>query len=197
MSIMDATQMNRINELAREYLRLGIAKNTTDAVEKARFQLSFEAKPNDESQGPYDVLFKGMPEPKQNIVVSNNHNTQDNNHNSVQQTPVASQDNNTMEETRKLIRQHEIRFTEQFMSLFDQQRKEMESYKARMLSLENELMFLKRKHKEHTERQPEQQSAIPISSTIEQTIKGRTVRADDVAIDKIFYFGKRMSQMGN
>ncbi|MFT4309737.1 MAG: hypothetical protein ACMXYL_04580 [Candidatus Woesearchaeota archaeon] len=188
---MDATQLNRINELAREYLRLGIAKNTTDAVEKARFQLSFEAKPNNESQGPYDVLFKGMPEPKQNIVVRSSPSTQENSSDNVQQTPVASQDNNAMEETRKLIRQHEIRFTEQFMSLFDQQRKEMESYKARMITLENDLMMLKRKQKEDTIKQPEQQSTIPISSTIEQTIKGRTVRADDVAIDKIFYFGNK------
>jgi hypothetical protein len=181
---MDAQQLNRINELAREYLRLGIAKSTTDAVEKARFQLSFDqSTPKKESQSPYDVLFKGMPEQKE----SDRQETQ-----RQEQQPTPSHDR-LLQETRDMLRHHETRISSQFLEIIEQQKKEIESQRSRLLGLENEFAMLKRSirdSKESNQAADSPASAI-ISSTIEQTIKGRVVRADDVAIDKIFYFGNK------
>jgi len=194
---MDAQQLNRINELAREYLRLGIAKSTTDAVEKARFQLSFESAPKKENQSPYDVLFKGMPEAPQKPQSDREESVLE------EQQSITSQNNEgiqainnakILEETRKMMRGHETRISSQFLELIEQQKKEMENQKSRLLSLENELAMLKRNirdSKESATTSNESPASQVISSTIEQTIKGRVVRADDVAIDKIFYFGTK------
>jgi hypothetical protein len=192
---MDAAQLNKINELAREYLRLGIAKSTTDAVEKARFQLSFDTSTKKVTESPYDVLFKGMPEETQKPVYSENENMTQK---AVNET-ITINNNNVdrqaiLEETRNIIRQHESRLSSQFMGLIDIHKKELEAQKAKILGLENDLMVLRRNIRDKENNQNNEISSpanTVISSTIEQTIKGRVVRADDVAIDKIFYFGNK------
>ena len=99
-----------------------------------------------------------------------------------------------LDETRNIIRQHESRLSSQFMELMDRQKKEIEAQKAKLLGLENDLMVLRRNMRDKENNQSNEAlnpANTVISSTIEQTIKGRVVRADDVAIDKIFYFGNK------
>lgn len=168
---MDAQQLNKINELAREYLRLGIARNTQDAVEKARFQLSFQA-PREKTETPYEALFSGLP--KNTEHTPENQNPEDRNE------AIFAPPNKTHEQLTSIQRLNE-----------DHQRI-IQDHQARIHHLEQSLASLRSEFQTMKRPAPEEPLPLqPITESIEQTIKGRNVTADEVAIDKIFYFGNK------
>lgn len=192
---MDTLQLNKINELAREYLRLGIAKGSSDAVEKARFQLAFEAQKAEPEKSPYEALF---------------------NERMKQQAERAEQQRSSHEPSRSQpVRQErpelsplDLRkdrfeeFAAKLESIETTYERAMRTQQSRIAQLEQTLESM-RSEIAHVKaqrlvaaqapaptREPESRDG-PIASTIEQTIKGRTITSDDVAVDKIFYFGNR------
>lgn len=189
---MDTLQLNKINELAREYLRLGIAKGSSDAVEKARFQLAFEKQHEEPKDSPYESLF-GREQAE-----------------SERETSERSE---AREKTPSPLDARSDRFdalTNRVGSLENETQAKLRSQQSRIAQLEETIASLKREisnvsaqamqsaQRAEAARErsnvPDANPAArdgPIASTIEQTIKGRSITSDDVAVDKIFYFGNR------
>lgn len=193
---MDTLQLNKINELAREYLRLGIAKGTTDAVEKARFQLAFETHKQPVSDSPYDSLFASRQ--KESSEQSQVHETRE------------SLRDNPRELSPLDVKTTRIDAIEGRIGTLESHTQErLRTQQARIAQLEEMLSSLKREIatvRDTAARAPTSQATAPqmrdfeprvvqneapIASTIEQTIKGRTISSADVSVDKIFYFGNR------
>jgi len=210
---MDAAQLNRINELAREYLRHGIAKSTTDAVEKARFQLSMEQKQKD-TENPYESLFTSMaPKPRENTMKIE---ITDADSREAAQNTTAREDSEGSGEyqsrkTAAMIRELE----EKYNGIIESHSNKVNALESEIAMLKSEIRAMKQGAAYHAsqtgsageqpQKSPESpvvapvqgsQSTLPqennmITKAIEQTIKGRTISAEDVSVDKIFYFGNR------
>lgn len=206
---MDTLQLNRINELAREYLRLGIAKNTSDAVEKARFQLAFEKERVEPAESPYESLFSDKrspstrsadeperseePEPQRGASLSPLDVRKD------RYTEMRARIEELETGTERRGREQQGRIAELEQALAEQ-RARLEPIERTMQQLRDEVARLgaaQASRPAGTEEQAahEASGAVaaegPISSSIEQTIKGRKISSADVAVDKIFYFGNR------
>ena len=177
---MDTLQLNKINELAREYLRLGIAKGSSDAVEKARFQLAFEAHRTEPEGGPYESFFgeRGR-EPAQK-----------------REQPSERTEPSPLDIKRERFDEFKQRLDE-IQGAYERAFRHQQS---RIAQLEEGISGLRSQFAELNARppvaqpvreQPHESAEGPIATTIEQTIKGRTITSDDVAVDKIFYFGNR------
>ena len=185
---MDTLQLNKINELAREYLRLGIAKGSSDAVEKARFQLAFEAQRAEPEQSPYEALFdqRGNRRPQRDAREQNNAQT----HERSEPSPLDIRTDRMKEIAAKL---EEIQGA--YERAFRHQQSRIAQLEEGMKGMRSELTHLKNRPQSvappQTNQAPSHEPEGPIATTIEQTIKGRTITSDDVAVDKIFYFGNR------
>lgn len=184
---MDTLQLNKINELAREYLRLGIAKGTSDAVEKARFQLAFEQKKEAPTESPYESLFaKEQSEQPQQRQQSEPQERRDVSPLDIKTTRFDAIEGRvgTLEnDTRATLKSQQARIAQ---------------LEENLTSLQRELSMIKAKQLVQQPAPAPQAQAVeapaqdgPIASTIEQTIKGRTISSEDVSVDKIFYFGNR------
>lgn len=214
---MDTLQLNRINELAREYLRLGIAKNTSDAVEKARFQLAFEKERAEPAESPYESLFNGTKRSERSETASSSEASAsagtgrredlsplDIKRDRYDEMVARLSELESSSERRE--RQQRGRIAELERALADQ-RGRMEPIERMIGQLRNEIEVLRQgaasarpeispatAHGDHVS-EPAAAGPVaaegPISSTIEQTIKGRKISSADVAVDKIFYFGNR------
>ena len=179
---MDTLQLNRINELAREYLRLGIAKSTSDAVEKARFQLAFEQKKPEPEASPYEVLFAKQQEEKQRE----------------QKREEAPREISPLDNQRDRVSEVSAKLST-IQSETEQKLREQQSRIAQLeqtlSALRSEVDRLKSAPRAEPQTNPAVEEAKqergPIASTIEQTIKGRKISSEDVSVDKIFYFGNR------
>ena len=181
---MDTLQLNKINELAREYLRLGIAKGSSDAVEKARFQLAFEADRAEPEKSPYEALFgeRGRAE-------RSNEQTQDEPRAQREVGPLDIRTDRFKEVTAKL---DEIQGA--YERAFRHQQSRIAQLEEGITQLRSEVTHLKSRPAPQPAAEPARENAVaegPIATTIEQTIKGRTITSADVAVDKIFYFGNR------
>lgn len=194
---MDAIHLNKINELAREYLRLGIARSTTDAVEKARFQLSFEQQKEKMKETPYENLFEKMQEEKEKLKEDEEEINKD---------ILGIQPKKNFEEKIAKLEENFKKLEDQYLQIIDSQNSKISLLENEILMLKQEINFLKKekknvfeknaveKIKENVEEKPLQKTLIEkkgISKTIEQTIKGRKITAEEVAVDKIFYFGNK------
>ncbi len=190
---MDAVQLNKINELAREYLRLGIARNTTDAVEKARFQLSFEQKKEDKEENAFESFFEKMKEEKEEI--------EEKTEEEINKDILGIQPKKDEYEKKiKLLEDSLKKLETQYVQIIDSQNSKITMLENEVLVLKQELKLLKEQNisKKDFEGFNEQRKLFEtpnekkgISKTIEQTIKGRKITADEVAVDKIFYFGNK------
>jgi hypothetical protein len=186
---MDTLQLNKINELAREYLRLGIAKGSSDAVEKARFQLAFEAQRTEPEPSPYDALFNARTRaerqsgPKDEAARTERAER-------AELSPLDLRKDRFDEFTARI---NEIEGSSE--KAFRHQQSRIAELEENLATLRNEVSKLKTRPQapaqpvaSHTSHEP---TEGPIATTIEQTIKGRTITSADVAVDKIFYFGNR------
>ena len=180
---MDTLQLNKINELAREYLRLGIAKGSSDAVEKARFQLAFEAQRSEPEPSPYETLFNERMERK-----------------AAEQREANVQQAEKKAELSPLdIRKDRFEeFSARLNALEGNHERTLRTQQSRIAQLEQTIESMRTQitslsaQRSAPAQTPQREPVeAPIASTIEQTIKGRTITSDDVAVDKIFYFGNR------
>ncbi len=189
---MDAVQLNKINELAREYLRLGIARNTTDAVEKARFQLSFEQKKEkNNEENAFESFFEKMKEEKEESELKNEEINKD--------ILGIQPKKDEYEKKIKLLENSIKNLENQYVQIIDSQNSKIAMLENEVLVLKQELKLIKEQGlKNNIQKENEQRKLFEtpnerrgISKTIEQTIKGRKITAEEVAVDKIFYFGNK------
>ncbi len=192
---MDAVQLNKINELAREYLRLGIARNTTDAVEKARFQLSFEQKKEkNNEENAFESFFEKMKE-ENKTNEENELKSEEINKDILGIQPKKDE----YEKKIKLLEDSIKNLENQYVQIIDSQNSKIAMLENEVLVLKQELKLIKEQGlKNNIQKENEQRKLFEtpnekkgISKTIEQTIKGRKITAEEVAVDKIFYFGNK------
>ncbi len=199
---MDAVHLNKINELAREYLRLGIARNTTDAVEKARFQLSFEQNNKQKSieDNAFESFFEKMKEEKAENKTENLLENEEN-LNEINKDILGIKPKKSKYEKKLILFEKTLKNLEdQYVQIIDSQNSKIALLESEISNLKQEIKLLKQQNFTREEQQshqrklsetPKENEKKGISKTIEQTIKGRKITAEEVAVDKIFYFGNK------
>ena len=200
---MDAAHLHKINELAREYLRLGIATSTTDAVEKALFQLRMEKKQPARESTPYDVLFEKYKAEKAQAEEARREEAVQTQDDLLPLTPTPHEQLSQSE--AYLLRQEIRKLKDEWEKSLSQMREDYARLRDEYGRLAEEYAQLKamlaqRQAEQSYAEQPQSEQAVGrLSTSIAMqaekhayTIKGQPLPdADAVSVEKIFYAGKR------